>query len=39
MNYELSKEKFKSGKEIEEIEHLIRAYEFAQIKKLHPVFH
>lgn len=30
MNYELSKEKFKAGKEIEEIEDLIEAYEFAQ---------
>ncbi len=30
MNYELSKEKFKTGKEIEEIEDLISAYEFAQ---------
>lgn len=30
MNYELSKEKFKTGKEIEEIEDLITAYEFAQ---------
>ncbi|MGI6319590.1 MAG: Fic family protein [Bacteroidales bacterium] len=34
MNYELSKEKFKSGKEIEEIEQLIKAYEFAQTNKL-----
>lgn len=34
MNYELSKEKFKSGKEIEEIEHLIKAYEFAQKNEL-----
>lgn len=34
MNYELSKEKFKSGKEIEEIEHLIRAYKFAQTNAL-----
>lgn len=30
MNYEINKEKFKSGKEIEEIENLIKAYEFAQ---------
>lgn len=30
MNYELNKEKFKAGKEIEEIDNLIRAYEFAQ---------
>lgn len=30
MNYELNKEKFKVGKEIEEIEDLIEAYEFAQ---------
>lgn len=30
MNYELSKDKFKPGKEIEEIENLIEAYEFAQ---------
>jgi Fic family protein len=30
MNYELSKEKFKTGKEIEEIEDLISAYRFAQ---------
>lgn len=30
MNYELSKEKFKQGKEIEEIENLISAYNFAQ---------
>lgn len=34
MNYELSKEKFKVGKEIEEIEDLIEAYEFAQKNKL-----
>ncbi|MCD6092189.1 MAG: Fic family protein [Bacteroidales bacterium] len=34
MNYELSKEKFKVGKEIEEIEQLIEAYEFAQKNKL-----
>lgn len=30
MNYELNKDKFKVGKEIEEIEDLIEAYEFAQ---------
>ena len=30
MNYELSKDKFKTGKEIEEIENLIDAYGFAQ---------
>ena len=30
MNYELNKERFKSGKEIDEIEQLIQAYEFAQ---------
>ena len=30
MNYELNKEKFKVGKEVEEIEDLIEAYEFAQ---------
>lgn len=30
MNYKLSKEKFKSGKELEEIEQLVKAYEFAQ---------
>lgn len=34
MNYELSKENFKVGKEIEEIENLIKAYEFAQNNKL-----
>ncbi len=34
MNYELSKEKFKTGKEIKEIENLIKAYEFAQNNKL-----
>lgn len=34
MNYELSKEKFKPGKEIEEIENLINAYVFAQKSKL-----
>jgi Fic family protein len=34
MNYELSKEKFKAGKEIEEIENLIKAYGYAQKNKL-----
>ena len=34
MNYELSKDKFKVGKEIEEIEDLIKAYEFSQNNKL-----
>lgn len=34
MNYELNKDKFKIGKEIEEIEDLIEAYEFAQINNL-----
>lgn len=34
MNYELNKEKFKTGKEIEEIEQLILAYEFAQTNPL-----
>lgn len=34
MNYELSKKKFKAGKEIEEIENLIEAYGFAQKNKL-----
>ena len=34
MNYELSKSKFKTGKEIEEIENLIKAYNFAQNNKL-----
>ena len=34
MNYELNKDKFKVGKEIEEIEDLIEAYEFAQINSL-----
>lgn len=34
MNYELSKEKFKVGKEIEEIQNLIAAYSFAQKNKL-----
>jgi Fic family protein len=34
MNYELNKDNFKVGKEIEEIEDLIEAYEFAQNNKL-----
>ena len=34
MNYELNKDKFKPGKEIEEIENLVKAYEFAQQNKL-----
>lgn len=34
MNYELNKDKFKNGKEIEEIEHLIEAYKFAQNNNL-----
>lgn len=34
MNYELSKESFKAGKEIEEIENLVKAYEFAQNNEL-----
>ena len=34
MNYKLSKEKFKSEKEIQEIENLIFAYQFAQQNKL-----
>jgi Fic family protein len=34
MNYELSKQKFKVGKEIEEIKNLIESYEFAQNTKL-----
>lgn len=34
MNYEMTKEKFKAGKEIEEIENLIEAYEFAQTNHL-----
>jgi Fic family protein len=34
MNYELNKEKFKTGKEIEEIEDLIKAYEFSQNNSL-----
>lgn len=34
MNYEMNKDKFKVGKEIEEIEDLISAYDFAQNNKL-----
>ena len=34
MNYEMNKDKFKAGKEIDEIEDLIEAYEFAQTNKL-----
>ncbi len=34
MNYELNKDKFKPGKEIEEIEQLVSAYEFAQANSL-----
>jgi len=34
MNYEMNKDKFKVGKEIEEIENLIKAYEYAQKNKL-----
>jgi len=34
MNYELNKDKFKVGKEIEEIEDLIEAYKFAQKNRL-----
>lgn len=34
MNYEMNKDKFKAGKEIEEIEDLIEAYKFAQTNKL-----
>jgi len=34
MNYEMNKDKFKSGKELEEIEDLIEAYNFAQTNKL-----
>jgi Fic family protein len=34
MNYELNKDKFKPGKEIEEIEDLIEAYKFAQKNSL-----
>ncbi len=34
MNYEINKDKFKIGKEVEEIEDLIAAYKFAQNNKL-----
>ena len=34
MNYQLSKEKFKPTNEVEEIENLVKAYEFAQSNKL-----
>ena len=34
MNYELSKEKFKPEKEIQEIENLVKTYEFAQKNEL-----
>jgi len=34
MNYEMNKDRFKAGKEIEEIEDLIEAYKFAQSNKL-----
>lgn len=34
MNYRLNKDQFKPGKEIEEIEQLIKAYEFAQANTL-----
>jgi hypothetical protein len=34
MNYELTKEKFKTGIEIKEIENLIEAYRFAQKNQL-----
>ncbi len=34
MNYAMNKDKFKAGKEVEEIEDLIEAYEFAQNNKL-----
>ena len=34
MNYEINKDKFKAGKEIEEIEDLVEAYKFAQENKL-----
>ena len=37
MNYELNKNKFKVGKEIEEIEDLIEAYEFAQKNNLNEI--
>lgn len=34
MNYEMNKDKFKTGKEIAEIEDLIKSYEFAQTNRL-----
>jgi Fic family protein len=34
MNYQLNKDKFKAGKEIDEIEDLIKAYNFAQTNEL-----
>lgn len=34
MNYELNKERFRDNKEIDEIEHLVQAYEFAQNNRL-----
>ena len=34
MNYEMNKDRFKSGKEVEEIEDLIKAYQFAQNNQL-----
>lgn len=37
MNYELNKDKFKAGKEIDEIEDLIEAYKFAQNNKLNEI--
>jgi Fic family protein len=37
MNYEMNKDKFKVGKEIQEIEDLIEAYEFAQNNKLNEI--
>lgn len=37
MNYELNKDKFKAGKEIDEIEDLIKAYKFAQNNTLNEI--
>ena len=34
MNYEMNKDRFKAGKEVEEIEDLIKAYQFAQNNQL-----
>ena len=34
MNYEMNKDQFKAGKEVEEIEDLIKAYQFAQNNQL-----